>query len=118
MVVRENGLFFLAAQGPRATETRGIVIPHGSGIAGHAIAQGNAVIVHNASADIRHYVELDTRLGYRTKAVLVVPLRDGQDIIHGCIELLNPPTRFQPWHLEAARTVAVALAQALRGRGG
>lgn len=114
LVQRDGALVFLAAQGPHAANIKGLTIPLGTGIPGHAIKHGNALIVHNVSADIRHAPELDAKTGYRTRSVLVVPLRDGQDVVLGGIELLNPPRRFQAWHLEAARTVAVALAQALR----
>lgn len=114
LIPRDGGLVFVAAHGPRAPSVLGRVVPSGAGISGYAYSQGKALIVHNAGGDIRHFHDLDDRTGYRTQAVLAVPLRDGRDEIHGCLELLNPPTRFQPWHLEAARTVAVALAEALR----
>ena len=118
LVIGTNGLGFLAVQGPRASELRGASLPLGLGIAGFAVANGKSLIVHNARADIRFFGGMDVRSGYRTQAILAVPLRDARDTLHGCIELLNPPSRFLPWHLEAAQTVAVALAERLRSRGG
>ena len=110
-------LRFLAAQGPRADEVLALTVPAGEGIAGFCVTHGKAIIVADAAADLRHHRDVDQRTGYRTQAVLAVPLRDGRDHIHGCIELLNPPGRFLSWHLEAARSVAVALAESLRSHG-
>ena len=112
------GLTFLAAQGPRAEALIGQTLPAASGLAGFVASRGESVLVNNTAADIRHDPDWDARTGYRTKAVLAVPLRDVREQVHGCLELLNPPGRFLPWHLEAAQSVAVALAEALRALGG
>lgn len=116
LVIRGGGLAFLAAQGPQAERVRGTTIPRDAGFAGFVVHQGTPLLVPNAAADIRHHSELDTRTGYRTRAVLAVPIRDGKNVVHGCLQLVNPPTRFLPWHLEAASSVAVALAESLRSR--
>lgn len=112
-----SGLTFLAAQGPRAEALIGQTLPANTGLAGFVASRGESLLVNNTSADIRHDPAWDARTGYRTKAVLAVPLRDVRDQVHGCLELLNPPGRFLPWHLEAAQSVAVALAEALRALG-
>lgn len=109
-----EGLQVIAAQGPAARSVQGLTLATGQGLAGYSVSRGESLIVQNAQADIRHDRETDARTGYATKAVLVVPLKDASAAIHGCVQLLNPPARFLQWHLEAAQSVAVALAEALR----
>ena len=116
MVLRDGGLHFIATQGPQSGQLRGTTIPRDAGFAGFVVHQGTPLLVPNASADIRHYNETDQRTGYRTRAVLAVPIRDGRNVIHGCLQLVNPPTRFLSWHMEAASSVAVALAESLRAQ--
>lgn len=112
------GLLFLAAQGPRATKLLGSTVPGTMGIAGFVATRGEPLLLHNPDADIRHDPGWDARTGLRTRAVLAVPLRDTHSQVRGCLHLSNPPSRFLPWHLEAAQSVAVALAEALRALGG
>ncbi len=119
VILRTRGtLIFLAAQGPRADVLQGLVMPASQGLAGFVATRGESLMVNNTAADIRHDPDWDIKTGYRTKAALVVPLRDARDEVRGCLQLLNPPGRFLPWHLEAAQSVAVALAEALRALGG
>lgn len=118
LIKSRGGLEFIAAQGPKADVLRGLSIPAGQGLAGFVAARGESLMVNNTAADIRHDPDWDAKTGYRTKAVLAVPLRDARDEVRGCIQLLNPPSRFLAWHLEAAQSVAVALAEALRALTG
>ncbi len=114
LLAQRGSLTFLSAQGPRSETLRGATISITTGLAGFVATRGEPVLVHNVSADIRHDPGLDAETGYRTRSMLAVPLKDSRDELHGCLQLLNPPTRFLPWHLEAAQSVAVALAEALR----
>lgn len=114
LLTQRGSLLFLTAQGPRSESLRGMSIPLTTGLAGYVATRGEPVMVHNVSADIRHDPNMDLSTGYRTRAMLAVPLKDSRDELHGCLQLLNPPGRFLPWHLEAAQSVAVALAEALR----
>lgn len=119
VLVHSRGmLLVLAAQGPRADRLGGATLPANIGLAGFVAARGESLMVNNTSGDIRHDPQWDAMTGYRTKSALTVPLRDARDDVRGCIELLNPPGRFLPWHLEAAQSVAVALAEALRALAG
>ena len=114
--LNDTGLRFLAATGPTASALTTLQVPFGHGIAGWVHDNGASITVQDAAADQRHHREVDDRTGYRTRAILAVPVRDLEGTIHGCIELLNPPERFLPWHLDAAKTVAAALAEELRVR--
>jgi hypothetical protein len=111
--INDTGLRFLAVQGPSADQVRDIVIPFDGGIAGYAYERAADLIVHNAAADPRHLGDVDKKSGYRTQGLLVASLRDEDGVVHGVVELLNPPGRFQTWHLDAARSVARTLAETL-----
>lgn len=114
LLSQRGNLTFLSAQGPRSETLRGASISMSTGLAGFVATRGEPVLVQNVAADIRHDPALDAETGYRTRSMLCVPLKDSRDELHGCLQLLNPPTRFLPWHLEATQSVAVALAEALR----
>lgn len=105
-------LRFVAARGPRAKGLVGLPVPSGRGIAGLTVRAGVALTVREATADPRHYGEVDRRTGYRTHAILSVPIRGPQGPI-GCIQLLNPfaGTWFLPWHQTAAQVVASRVAK-------
>lgn len=111
--INDVGLRFLAAQGPQADSVRAITVPFDRGIAGFSHTQGADLIVRNVRADPRHMGEVDEQSGYRTRSMLVAALRDQDGHVHGCIELLNAPSGFRAWHLDATRTVAQPLAETL-----
>ena len=115
-------LRFACARGPRAHGLRGVQIPAGRGIAGLTVRAGIAITVREATVDPRHYGDVDERTGYRTHAILSVPIRPqpgtapvGAGHAIGCVQLLNPlaGTVFVPWHHTAAQRVAARLAQRL-----
>lgn len=107
-------LRFVAARGPRAVGLVGRTIPPGRGIAGLAVRAGVALTVREAEKDPRHYGEVDARTGYRTEAILVVPLRAPSGPV-GCVELLNPfaGSEFATWHQSATLMVAARVAPRL-----
>lgn len=114
--INDTALRFLAVTGPAADEVRHIQVPFHSGIAGFCHTTGADLIVTDAAADPRHNADVDASSGYRTRGVLAVALRDADGDIHGCIELLNPPSGFAAWHLDAATSVAQTLAAYLGPR--
>lgn len=106
-----NGdLVFVAARGPRAWTLRGTRVPGGKGIAGLTVRSGVALTVREAQRDPRHYGAVDRETGYRTQAILSLPVRTRRGVV-GCIELLNPfaGTEFAAWHATATRIVAERL---------
>jgi diguanylate cyclase (GGDEF)-like protein len=69
-----------------------IRIPIGKGIAGHVARTGETVNLQDAYADPRFEPDVDRRLGYRTRALLCLPIRNkGNDVV-GVLELLNKTT--------------------------
>jgi adenylate cyclase len=64
-------------------------IPLGSGIAGAVAATGAPVRIDDAYADPRFNPEIDRRTGFRTRAVLAMPVRDREGRVFGVAQLLN-----------------------------
>ena len=60
-----------------------------SGIAGAAVTSGSIVNVLDAYSDPRFYTGIDSKTGYRTRTVLVAPLRNQSGKIIGAFEVLN-----------------------------
>lgn len=102
-------LRFAAATGPTARRVLGTVISSEAGIAGFAYGFGIGVIVEDVRADARHFGGVDRATGYRTRAILAVPIRAPEGASLGCVELLNPPSSFVAEDIDIAQTVASAL---------
>ena len=83
-------LVFRVAVGGAAEEVVGLHLAPGHGIAGWVIQTGRSALVPEASVDERFYPGVDERTGWRTRALLAVPVKvEGHAI--GVIEALNPP---------------------------
>ena len=105
----ELSLRFVAARGPQAAEARRHLVPLDEGVAGFVHRNGCSLIIQDAANDERIHREVEAATGYRTQSMLAVVVKDTAGTIHGCLELLNPPRRFQPWHLDAALSIATSL---------
>jgi sigma-B regulation protein RsbU (phosphoserine phosphatase) len=69
-----------------------IRIPMSKGIAGHVARTGETVNLLDAYEDSRFEPDVDRRLGYRTRTLLCLPIRNkGGDIV-GVLQLLNKTT--------------------------
>jgi serine phosphatase RsbU (regulator of sigma subunit) len=94
-------------------------IPLDHGLVGASIRDGEPVLVNEASVDERFSGVIDGQVGYRTRSVLVVPMRSGNGIIIGAIQALNKPGGFDAEDpailgLVAAYAATAIEAQALR----
>jgi phosphoserine phosphatase RsbU/P len=90
-----------------------IPIPLGHGLVGHCVATGETVLSNDPVSDPRFASTVDRHTGYRTHAVLTVPMRTvGGDIL-GAFQAINKPGGFTDGDAEllelaaayAARTV-------------
>ncbi len=69
-----------------------IRIPMTKGIAGHVARTGETVNLLDAYDDSRFEPDVDRRLGYRTRTLLCLPIRNkGNDVV-GVLQLLNKAT--------------------------
>jgi serine phosphatase RsbU (regulator of sigma subunit) len=96
-------------------------IPLDHGLVGACVREGTPVMVNNASSDERFSPVIDSQVGYRTHAVLVVPMRTADGTIIGAVQALNKPGGFDAddpalLGLVAAYAATNIEAQALRKR--
>jgi Nif-specific regulatory protein len=73
-----------------------------SGIAGAAVSGGGTLNVLDAYSDPRFYPGIDSQTGYRTRTILVAPLRNQSGEILGAFEALNKNTGVFNRHDEEA----------------
>lgn len=66
-----------------------IRIPMGSGIAGAVAASGEAIRVDDAYADARFNPAVDKQLGYHTKSILCLPVKNSAGKVFAVAQLLN-----------------------------
>ena len=66
-----------------------IRLPMGSGIIGHVAASGETVNIADAYNDPRFNSANDLKTGYRTRAILCMPIRNPGNEITGAIQILN-----------------------------
>jgi PAS domain S-box-containing protein len=62
----------------------------GQGIAGWVAQSGLPIVVPAVKEDARWYPGIDQETGFRTQAIIAVPIRLGGEIL-GVVEALNPP---------------------------
>lgn len=70
-----------------------IEIPADTGLAGNSITSGQHIIIDDAYQDGRFNQNVDKQTGYRTKAVLVIPIRNQEDEVIGCYQAVNKMTK-------------------------
>lgn len=69
-----------------------IEMPCNSGLAGYSIQHGEHVLIDDAYTDERFNKDVDKKTGYRTKAMLVIPIRNQDEEIIGCYQAINKMT--------------------------
>jgi len=104
-------LWFAAIRGPMCDVLVGEYMPEDQGLAGVVLHSGTALRVRDAWHNPDHYQEIDSRSGYQTRAMIVVPVRS-ESLMYGVLELLNPTEsgEFSERDLRIATWVARKLA--------
>lgn len=69
-----------------------IRIPLDSGFVGYAIKNNQTLIIDDAYEDPRFNPTIDQKTGYRTKAVLCIPIEDGSGEVIGAFQAINKMT--------------------------
>src|SRR2546422_9992809 len=82
-------LVFVMAQGSVSDKLKMVRLKPGEGIAGWVVQHGKPLLVHDVERDSRFTSKIDKMTGFRTKAILAVPLQDHGRTV-GVIEVLNP----------------------------
>ncbi|MDP6932170.1 MAG: GAF domain-containing protein [Myxococcota bacterium] len=107
-------LWFAAIRGPMCDVLVGEYMPEDRGIAGVVLRSGTALRIRDAWNNPNHYQEIDSRSGYQTRAMIVVPVRS-ESVFFGVLELMNPTQseEFSDGDLRTATWVAGKLADRL-----
>ncbi|MGM8216440.1 HD domain-containing phosphohydrolase [Bacillaceae bacterium W0354] len=72
-----------------------VEVPSDKGFVGHAVATGESLNIEDAYQDDRFNQEVDKQTGYRTKAVLVIPIRNQYGKIIGAYQAVNKRTELE-----------------------
>lgn len=68
---------------------REIRIPAGSGLVGYAIQTGESLIIDDAYDSPHFNPSVDRQTGYRTKAMLIIPIKNSDDLVIGAYQAIN-----------------------------
>lgn len=82
-------LVFKIAHGKSGDKVKEIRLEPGQGIAGRVAREAKPVLINNVENDPRHFKRADEYSGFKTRAVLCVPLKV-KDITIGVLQVLNP----------------------------
>ncbi len=69
-----------------------VEIPYHAGFVGHAVLTGESILVEDAYKDARFLPDVDRQTGYRTKAVLCIPIQNQEGTIIGAYQAINKMT--------------------------
>jgi two-component system phosphate regulon sensor histidine kinase PhoR len=105
-----------AATGPSGEELKQIRLSAGEGLAGWVAQKGQPIFIDNAQNDPRFATRVDKKTRFKTRNMMVVPMRvDGR--IVGVLEVLNKKggERFSPHELPPLQALADLAAVAVEG---
>lgn len=71
---------------------REVRIPSSTGLAGYAVQQGESIFIDDAYLDPRFNQKVDQETGYRTRAILAIPIRNNEGEIIGVYQAINKLT--------------------------
>lgn len=71
---------------------RHLRMPSVAGLVGYSIQTGESILIDDAYLDSRFNQEIDQSTGYRTKAMLVIPLRNNDGEVIGAYQAINKCT--------------------------
>ena len=108
-------LVFVMAHGMVSEKLKMIRLKPGEGIAGWVVQHGKPLLVNDVEQDPRFTSKVDKLTGFRTKAVLAVPLQEHGRTI-GVLEVLNPrkDRKFSQEDLELLSAFAAHASVAIR----
>lgn len=89
LVNPDGSLVFRAASGESAQQILGMEMPKGAGIVGWVAENGQQLWVPDVYRDTRFYPEADEHTGFKTRSILAVPVRLGDQTL-AVVEMINP----------------------------
>jgi Nif-specific regulatory protein len=108
-------LQFKLALGADSEGLKFVRLQPGEGIAGWVVQHGQPTLVANVSQDPRFCSKVDEETGFRTRALMAVPIADHERTV-GVIEVLNPVkgNQFTQEDLDLLASLAAQAAVAIR----
>ncbi|MFW5812230.1 MAG: sigma 54-interacting transcriptional regulator [Alkalispirochaetaceae bacterium] len=85
---KNQKLYFEIALGAKGADVQKFSLNMGEGIAGWVAEHNRSLIVNDVEDDPRHFRQSDRDTGFKTKAILAVPMRM-RDEVMGVIEIIN-----------------------------
>jgi HD-GYP domain-containing protein (c-di-GMP phosphodiesterase class II) len=85
-----------------------IRIPNRTGLVGHAIHSGDSIFIEDAYDDSRFNPEVDKKTGYRTKAILVIPIRNHEGEVIGAYQAINKMTESNQFSAKDLENLSLA----------
>ena len=82
-------LVFRYVMGPEAAKLIGSAFPWDKGIAGAVFHSCEAAVIGDVSQDQRHFADVDARTGYKTRDMIVLPLKRWEGEPIGVLSVLN-----------------------------
>jgi len=95
---------------------REIRLPTGQGLVGKCFETGEPSVVNSPAADPRFADAIDCMTGYRTEAILTVPMRGADGRIIGACQALNKVGGFAPGDVDLLSFAACFSAQAIENQ--
>jgi Nif-specific regulatory protein len=83
-----NELYFEVALGSKGREVQKYTVKMGEGIAGWSAQNNKSLIVNDVENDKRHLHNIGEEINYKSKTIMVVPMRIKDDCI-GVLEVIN-----------------------------
>ncbi|MFW6284109.1 MAG: sigma-54 interaction domain-containing protein [Desulfosalsimonas sp.] len=107
-------LNFQVATGAKKDEIKQFSVRVGEGIAGHVASTGEPLLIADVSQDRRWYRHISDQIGFKTRSIACVPLKDGSRVI-GVVEFINKGEkgRFRESDLELINVFAELAAIAI-----
>jgi phosphoserine phosphatase RsbU/P len=95
---------------------REIHLPSGQGLVGRCFETGEPSVVNSPATDPRFSAAIDCITGYRTEAILTVPMRGTDGQIIGACQVLNKSGGFAPGDVDLLSFAACFSAQAIENQ--
>jgi response regulator RpfG family c-di-GMP phosphodiesterase len=69
------------------------MIPSNTGIVGHSVMNDEQILIKDAYKDSRFNQTVDKATGYRTKSILVIPMKNNEGEVIGAFQAINKMTK-------------------------
>jgi putative methionine-R-sulfoxide reductase with GAF domain len=86
-----------------------LTINSNTGLVGYAFHKRETIVENNVASSRYFFKEFDKKSGYKTQAILAVPIINANKKRLGVIQLLNKPDGFNEWDIKFTESVSECL---------